>query len=115
MVYENTPVRIKMTVAELIQKLKTMNPDREIADPSMGVMENPATLKAVVDGLIRTHKGDKWSHPKKIMVEIIETAKHHDGKPMLLIKDDPEGDVSIYHIEISEDGVVPYIFDDGVS
>lgn len=47
--------------------------------------------------------------------KFIPKSKNHNGKPMMILSDDPGDDVSIYHLEISEEGIFPYIFDDGVS
>ena len=75
-----------------------------------GVMESQTSLEEVMDKLYKLFKSGT-----RLSLEKIDNSKNHNGKTMYVLSEDPGNDVSIYHLEISEDGIFPYIFDDGVS
>ena len=83
-----------------------------MVNEATGVMEIKTSFNEVLSKLIQHAKNGG-----EVVVDFIPNSKHHGGKDMLVIHDDGDrkGDVSIWHIEMSEEGLFPYIFDDGVS
>jgi hypothetical protein len=77
---------------------------------STGVMESESSIKYIISKLLKEQKSGK-----KLIVEVVENSKHHNGENMLVICEDPGNDISIYHIEVSQEGVFAYEVDDGVS
>lgn len=77
---------------------------------NIGVMEHQATIGDIMENLIRL-----IDRGEKLIIRKVENSENHNGKTMYVLSEDPKDDVSIYHLEISEAGIFPYIFDDGVS
>ncbi len=76
----------------------------------MGVMENASSIHEIIEILAQ-----KSENGERIVCDVIRNSKNHNGKTMLCIHEDAGNDVSLFHLEVSEEGIFPYEFDDGVS
>lgn len=76
-----------------------------------GVMEDEAKVGDNIRKII------EMADVVPITVTVVENSPNHGNVPMLVIGNaDPEdGGISIWNIEVSENGVFAYTFDDGVS
>jgi len=92
---------------------------------SVGVLEDQETVSSVMKNLVRI-----VASGRKLRATMVPCSEHHNGKPMIVVSEEPyvlpsyplgggeptmEEDVTIWHIEISEEGVFAYSFDDGAS
>lgn len=68
-------------------------------------MENAQTVAYIMERL----KG------KPLQAVLIPCSKNHNHKPMIVVSEAAPDGVTIWHLEVSEEGVFAYEFDDGVS
>ena len=85
-----------------------------------GVMEIKSTIGEVINQLASIIEKNDPNH--QVKVGVVRNSRNHSGKTMLVIYEQElignpinDWDVSIYNLEISEEGVFAYIVDDGVS
>ena len=75
-----------------------------------GVLEIKGELKEILSCFLEHLKKGK-----NLKAEFIPCSKNHNGKPMMVLYADEPNDISIHHLEISEEGLFPYSIDDSIS